>query len=157
MPTISRILVPVDLSVCSRAAIDFAAVIGRQFGASIDILNVWEPPRGVGPEFLIREPGEKGHPLLEDARVQAERELSDFLSGVEGHEKFGNRLEHGNAYKVIVKVASEGYDLVVMGTHGRTGLPHLLLGSVTEKVVRTATVPVLTVHAAETHPVQVAA
>jgi len=59
--------------------------------------------------------------------------------------------------KVIVKVASEGYDLVVMGTHGRTGLPHLLLGSVTEKVVRTATVPVLTVHAAETHPVQVAA
>ena len=59
--------------------------------------------------------------------------------------------------KVIVKVASEGYDLVVMGTHGRTGLPPLLLGSVTEKVVRTATVPVLTVHAAETHPVQVAA
>ncbi len=69
MPTISRILVPVDLSVCSRAAIDFAAVIGRQFGASIDVLNVWEPPRGVGPEFLIREPGEKGHPLLEDARA----------------------------------------------------------------------------------------
>jgi nucleotide-binding universal stress UspA family protein len=64
-------------------------------------------------------------------------------AGVEGH----LHLAPGNAVSVIDEVAREvGADLVVVGTRGRTGLPHVLLGSVAERVVRTAPCPVLTVH-----------
>jgi nucleotide-binding universal stress UspA family protein len=53
MPTISRLLVPVDFSACSRAALEYALFLGERFGASIDVLHVWDRPHGIGPEFLI--------------------------------------------------------------------------------------------------------
>jgi universal stress protein A len=154
MREIRRILVPVDFSECSRAALESAAVLGERFGASIDVLHVWETPHYVGPEFLIREPGEAGHPLQQAAFTQAETEMDEFLSGFRQRERFRVRLESGKPHETIIKLAAdERYDAIVMGTHGRSGLSHLVIGSVAEKVVRTAPCPVMTIRQPdETHP-----
>jgi nucleotide-binding universal stress UspA family protein len=76
--------------------------------------------------------------MLAKAKVQAESV---------GALEVGTKLLQGVAWDEIVRFAkTEGFDLIVMGTHGRTGIKHALLGSITEKVVRTASCPVLTVH-----------
>ncbi len=146
MREIHRILVPVDFSECSRAALERAAVLAERLGASIDVLHVWETPHYVGPEFLIREPDETGHPLREAALNQAEMEMDEFLSQFPQAQRFIVRFESGKPYETIIQMATDGhYDTIVMGTHGRSGLPHLLIGSVAEKVVRTAPCPVMTI------------
>jgi universal stress protein A len=146
MREIRRILVPVDFSECSRTALEYAAALAERFRASIDVLHVWEPPHYVGPEFLVREPGETGHPLQEVALAQAEKEMDGFLSGFGQRDQFRVRFESGKPHQTIITLAAnEHYDAIVMGTHGRSGLPHLLIGSVAEKVVRTAPCPVMTI------------
>ncbi len=150
MYEIRRILVPVDFSQCSRAALEHAIVLAERFGAPIDVVHVWEPPHYVGPEFLIRERGEKGHPVQEYALDQAKKEMDQFLSGFRERDRFHLRFESGKAYQTIIKLATdEHYDAIVMGTHGRTGLQHLLIGSVAEKVVRAAPCPVMTIRQPE--------
>ena len=62
MDIIRRILVPVDFSTCSRAALEYAAVIARRFGSGVDVLHVWEPPRYVGPDMTVTIPGRTGLP-----------------------------------------------------------------------------------------------
>ncbi len=150
MREIRRILVPVDFSACSRAALENAAVLAERLGASIDVLHVWEPLHYVGPEFLVGEPGEAGDTLREAALTQAETEMElemdEFLSGFRQRELFRVRFESGEPHETIVKLATnERYDTIVMGTHGRSGLGHLPIGSVAEKVVRAAPCPVMTV------------
>jgi nucleotide-binding universal stress UspA family protein len=96
MREIHRILVPVDFSDCSRAAVECASLLAERFGASIHVLHVWETPHYVGPEFLIREPGETGNPLEKAALTQAESEMYEFLwtpapgSGKRGREGCAN-------------------------------------------------------------------
>lgn len=151
MYEIRRILVPVDFSECSRVALEDAAALAERVGASIDVLHVWDTPRYVGPEFLIREPGETGNPLEEAALNQAETEMDEFLAGFPRRERLRIRFESGKAYETIVKLATdEHYDVIVMGTHGRSGLTHLFTGSVAEKVVRTAPCPVMTIRRPDT-------
>ena len=151
MREIRRILVPVDFSDCSRVALENAGVLAERVGASIDVLYVWDTPHYVGPEFLMREPGETGHPLEKAALTQAETQMDDFLSGIPQRERLRVRFESGKPYETIVKLAGdEHYDVIVMGTHGRTGLPHMLIGSVAEKVVRTAPCPVMTIRRSDT-------
>lgn len=92
-----------------------------------------------------------------DAQVDAEhvshrewRELGAFLSGVDPKhaQAIHQKVTLGDPTQVIVELAKQGrYDLIVMGTHGRTGLNHFLVGSVAERVIRLAPCPVLTVHA----------
>ncbi len=151
MREIRRILVPVDFSECSRAALEWAALLAERFGGSIDVLHVWDTPHYVGPEFLIREPGETGHPLQKAALAQAETEMYEFLSRFrQGSERFRVRLESGKPYETIIKLAAdEHFDAIVMGTHGRSGFRHLVLGSVAEKVVRAASCPVMTIRQPE--------
>ena len=86
--------------------------------------------------------------LSHTAHTHAEKQMNDFASEVRqaGLSIADVRLESGDAARMIVDVADTGgFDLIVMGTHGRTGLGHLLMGSVAEKVIRRAHVPVLTV------------
>ncbi len=151
MREIHRVLVPVDFSDCSRAALECAVMLAERFGASIHVLHVWETPHYVGPEFLIREPGETGSPLEKAAFTQAETEMYEFLSAFRPREEqFRVRLESGKPYETIVKLAAdEHFDAIVMGTHGSSGLRHLVLGSVAEKVVRTAPCPVMTIRQPE--------
>jgi nucleotide-binding universal stress UspA family protein len=156
MPTLRRILVPVDFQEGSRAALVYAAFLAEPFHASIDVLHVWEPPHLVGADLLLHgsaSPG--GQTLAQFARTHAGHEMEHFLSAIErrGTIRVRGRLESGNVPRTIVQLAAETpYDLIVMGTHGRRGLERILLGSVAERVVRLAPCPVITLRATEDRP-----
>jgi universal stress protein A len=153
METFKRILVPVDFSPCSREALARAAALAERLDASIDLLHVWQPPPVVNPETMIGT-GPDGPGLVQFARDQAEASMAKF---VEQARSSGMRIEKasvepGDPARSIVEAADRGdYDLIAMGTHGRTGLAHLLLGSVAEKVVRRAKRPVMTVREESAH------
>jgi nucleotide-binding universal stress UspA family protein len=155
MLNVRKILVPVDFSECSGAAVDYAAFLAESFGAQITLLHAWQPPADLGPflgQVAIRDPDSgKDRTLAEFVESQSRRALDGLLERVKakGVDVEG-RLEAGAARKGIIDVSeSEGFDLIVMGTHGRTGLAHAVMGSVAEWVVRHAKVPVLTVRADE--------
>jgi nucleotide-binding universal stress UspA family protein len=141
---VSKILVPVDLSSCSRRALAHALSLAEALGASLDVLHVAEVPE------LTREPqvaSEKGATTLRDYVLDVGRaELASFLESEAPKDKLTQRIEAGRPRDVILEQAKKGgYDLIVMGTHGRTGRARSLAGSVTESVVRMAATPVLTV------------
>ena len=146
-PTITRILVPTDFSATSDAALDFATMIAGTLGASLHLLYVFEDPFVTGAfaaEAYVPMPPATRTALLDDARTRLRHRLSP-----EDQRKFRATAEivTGVSAPAIVDFANEnGIDLIVMGTHGRTGMAHLLIGSVAERVVRTAMCPVLTVH-----------
>lgn len=143
-----RILVPVDFSPCSRRALDVAVDLARELGAKIDLLHAWTAPAYVSPYVAVQVSSEGPAKTLEDlAKEEAKKEMDRFLEGLTppGAEPLGIRIEFGFEPDVIL-AAAKSYDLVVMGTHGRAGLAHLILGSVTERVLRRSTTPVLTVH-----------
>jgi len=143
-----RILVPVDYSECSRAALRAALEIAQKFGSSIEVVHVWDRPTYVSDVLMV---GGQGHPqksLVDLIRENAERDMDEFLATLElpAGAKVSHRLIAGEPASTIVKELQSGnYDLVVISTHGRTGLAHLLLGSVTEKLVRLSPIPVMTV------------
>jgi nucleotide-binding universal stress UspA family protein len=147
-PQVRTVLVPVDFSPASDAALPWAELLARAFGARIVLLHVVELTyeelsafsewTGGEPlvEAVLRASEERAR---EELRMRAER-----LQGAEVllHTAFGT----ATARHRIPEVAREvGADLVVMGTHGRTGVERILFGSVAEHVVRTSPVPVLTV------------
>lgn len=146
MKAIRQILVPSDFSESSRAALDYAVELARPLDASIDVLHVWEAPLFMPPASLL-ETGVADTSLVEIFRKNAEDSLAQFVSeakhrGVRVRAAFA---ELGPPAHTIVEFArSREYDLIVMGTHGRTGLSHALIGSVAERVVRHASCPVLT-------------
>jgi universal stress protein A len=148
MYTVGKILVPVDFSACSRAALDYAAFLAARFGASIDVLHIWSPPRAAwGPPYPISVDHDR---LVLFERTEAGRKMKEFLAHLEeeGGLQVRGRIESGDAYATILNVAAgDDYDLIVMGTHGRTGMTHLLLGSIAESVVRRAPCPVATIRA----------
>ena len=154
MLTIRRILGPTDFSAGAHSALEYAALLAERFEATLEVLHVWEYPSAYGPvvaEAVIHT--DEGRMTVADlvrtrAGKQLERVLADLGRRVtiEHH----GRLETGDPAQAIIKVAaSGGHDLIVMGTHGRTGLSHLFTGSVAEKVVRGAPCPVLTIHVPE--------
>jgi nucleotide-binding universal stress UspA family protein len=150
MFTLRRILVPVDFSPCSKAAVSYACFLAERFDAAVDVLHVWQTPDYTSPEQLVQVPGETQHTLASLARRKAEVAMEGFLADLKTPVKLASRFESGDAYSTILNFAVEGwYDLVVMGTHGRTGLSHLVMGSVAEKVARSAPCPVLSVRAPE--------
>jgi nucleotide-binding universal stress UspA family protein len=143
MPTIRRILVPVDFSRYSRAALDYALELAAPFKAAVEVLYVWEPNGYAGNEALSLVPPPRGQ-KWDDTRVQMMRELDSFL-GAHGDQVRAVRVESGTPVDVIAEVAREGeFDLIVMGSHGRSGISRLLVGSVAEGVMRKSHVPVLT-------------
>lgn len=131
---VRRILVAVDFSSCSRAALEFALSLGVSLGASLEVLFVHQPDDG--KPFGAKESNatrEELHRFVETAPRDASVSLAE-------------RVESGDARERIVAIAeSDGFDLIVLGTHGRTGRSRSLAGSVAESVVRTASRPVLTV------------
>lgn len=146
MPAISRILCPVDFSEPSRHAIDHAVVIAGWYKAPIAALHVYNPvpPPVGGFDTAGYEPRTVPDP-------QAVNELRDavrqsFASAVAAGVEVQTLIDHGSAASSIVdRARTLPADLIVMGTHGTGGFEHLLLGSVTEKVLRKARCPVMTV------------
>ena len=149
MTRITRILVPTDFSATADAALDYAYVLAERFNASIELLHVLDDPfvaDGMAAEAYISEA-----PTLRTAMLQeAQERLRHRASTRGGLPAIKTEVLFGHGARTIVEYAAErGVDLVVMGTHGRTGLAPLLLGSVAEQLVRTAPCPVLTVRHVE--------
>lgn len=148
MPAPSRILVPVDLSEGSLVLLNYAVQLARPFNASIDVINVWEPPQYVAPDLLVAAPGWNAQSLEQMAVDTAKKELETLVRKVENPPvPLRARVEVGEAASTVLRVAEEGkHDLIIMGTHGRRGLPRLLMGSVAQKVVARSNCPVVTLH-----------
>jgi nucleotide-binding universal stress UspA family protein len=139
MSSIKHILVPVDFSPASERSLDKALQLARAFDARVTLLHVWSLP-AVGYAEGLAWP-------IDDLQQAAREALAEvYAKTVKLHPKTDSVLLEGNEWRQILEtVNSRGCDLVVMGTHGRRGLPRLLLGSVAERVVRPSPVPVLTV------------
>jgi nucleotide-binding universal stress UspA family protein len=140
--TIQRILVAHDFGDASDEALKFAIGLAEKLGARVTVLHAYEVPVYGFPE---------GVALTADVAGQIRTVTSDALDRIvrdaarPGLDLHGT-LRQGPAWSEITAAATELHaDLVVIGTHGRRGLAHALLGSVAEKVVRTAPCPVLTV------------
>jgi universal stress protein A len=148
MISMQKILVPTDLSACSTRALHEAHSFAAAFSATVDLLYVWSLPTLVAPESLITGMGINEQPLLDWIRSSARDLLTNFENEAKsaGIALGASFCEPGDpATTILERAASGAYDLLVLGTHGRTGLSHALLGSVAEKVVRRAPCPVLTV------------
>lgn len=142
-----HILVATDFSDASHPALEAAAAQARSAGSKVSLVHVFDPTPMIPPaaipaprkmeESIAREMEERVVEELSVVRKQVFADVPD-VSEVP--------LRHANAAFAICQYAEKnGVDLIVLGTHGRTGLSHLLIGSVAERVVRHARVPVLTV------------
>jgi universal stress protein A len=141
-----RLLVPVDFSDCSRNALMHAVLLSAHFDAQLDVMRAFDVPAYMPPEALLVM-GHVSAPWLDFAEQRAREELSTFVTE-RARQLRPNRqiVVAGSPANAIVQLAAEeDYDLIVMGTHGRSGFSHLVLGSTAERVVRAAPCPVLTV------------
>jgi nucleotide-binding universal stress UspA family protein len=148
MNAIRQILVPVDFSVPSRAALEDAAELAAKFGASVDVIHVWQAPGFFPVGSNVPGTGVGELAMSDMIRKNAEEALTGFIDEARRRNVIVRsfRTIGGAPAHAIVDAAKEGnYDLIVVGTHGRTGLPRVLLGSVAESVVRHAHCPVLAV------------
>ncbi len=143
---IRRILVPVDFSPNSRKAVDYASAFAKQFGATLTFLHV------VQLNYAYGEFGAIDFTAVErEMRAGAEKELAGLISAAAGTGLDARSMvREGSPPKVIADVARElQSDLLVISTHGYTGLRHVLMGSIAESVVRYAPCPVLVVRLQE--------
>lgn len=143
MIAIRKILVPTDFSALSKQAQTWATELAKRYDASLTLLHVYQPISYALPEGYVLPSAN----LLADLEVNLGRALDEAKKQLESAGvPVDTSLVQGIPFAEIVRFAREGgYDLVVLSTHGRTGLRHALLGSVAEKVVRKAPCPVLTV------------
>jgi nucleotide-binding universal stress UspA family protein len=139
MSTIKHILVATDFSEPSEAALAMALDLGRRFEARVTLLPAWAIPMVAYAEGV-------SWPLF-DLQESAKKALDDLLATTaKTYPNVDAVLREGTDWQQIIDTAKErGCDLVVMGTHGRRGIPRVVLGSVAEKVVRLSPVPVVTV------------
>src|SRR5688572_27426732 len=142
---IKQILVPVDFSVHSIKALETALSLAGKFGAEVTLVHIVEQ---------IIYPGDWMYPAIAmtDFAAEQREQISAKLkalakrSGVKSHEV----VRLGRAWQEVVEIAKERKaDLIVLATHGYTGLRHVLLGSVAEKILRHAPCPVLSIRADE--------
>jgi nucleotide-binding universal stress UspA family protein len=141
LPSLKRILVPVDFSHCSKEALKFAAPFARQFGAGLTVLHVVAPFYPIDP-YGVNLPDYFGPDLMS----QAEKLLDCLVrEAVPPEVASQNLTRHGQPAHEIIQASRElGADLIIIPTHGHTGLKHVVFGSTAEYVVRHATCPVLT-------------
>ncbi len=140
-----KVLCPIDFSDPARAAMRAAIEICRMTGGDLTLFHAYELPGYTLPEgSVVASPK-----MLQDLSDQADAHLAEWQKLAEQMGAQRVRVEKGIGEPAlsIVELAQEGaFDLIVLGTHGRTGIRHALLGSITERVVRHARCPVLTIH-----------
>jgi universal stress protein A len=140
---IRKILVPVDFSECATAALAYAVSFAGQLDASLVLLHIVEPAVG-GETYLTLTPtlDDTNEHLVEAARERLQAVRQRHI----GQQNSEILVRIGWAPSEIADTAQAlGADLIILGTHGHSGLKHVLLGSTAEKVVRQAGCPVLTV------------
>jgi nucleotide-binding universal stress UspA family protein len=145
MTEFKHILCPVDFSDASRHALQHAIAIAGWFESHITGLHVTRPEFVFEPPVLFAERG--GLKALRADRDQLHARLNDWMRpATDARIPWSGRVEEGLPAQCVLDCArSLPADVIVMGTHGRSGFEHLVLGSVTEKVLRNATCPVMTV------------
>lgn len=146
MIALGHILVPTDFSEPADAALQYAQVLARKFGSRLHLLHVVPEPFAYpwGTDVATFPMAD----LLTQSEAAARQRLEQIASGLEDlpagvgvHTAVGSPVD-----RILDYVRDHRVDLVVVGTHGRGMVGHLLLGSVAERVIRRAGVPVLTVH-----------
>lgn len=143
MALIQRILVPTDFSDCAKRALEYAAELSAKLAAEVVLVHVYAPPTVFLPEGAVLFP-------MKDSELRAQLGAGLDKVALEaralGAHPTRTVFAEGDAAREIVRVAREEHcDLIVMGTHGRAGIRHLVLGSVAERVVRKADCAVLSV------------
>jgi nucleotide-binding universal stress UspA family protein len=147
MIKLQRILVPSDFSDCSDAAVRYGLELARKFGATLHLLHVVQDPATqpwAAEGFAV--------PVLEavDQWQKDAKARLDALIPSEDRARAVVSCSIAAPFPEILRYAADNdIDLIVMGTHGRGGVSHMLLGSIAEKVVRRAPCPVLTVRQPE--------
>jgi nucleotide-binding universal stress UspA family protein len=144
------ILVPTDFGELSDAALDYAIDLSRVLSSEIILMHAYEIPIVGFPDGAIVATAELTAQILEGAKIGLDQQLASRSNrGVQ----IRGLIKQGEPYRMVNEAVDElGVGLVVMGTHGRKGIPRVLIGSVAEKVVRTSKVPVLTVHTLDGKP-----
>jgi nucleotide-binding universal stress UspA family protein len=148
MATVKKILCAVDFAEYSPQVADYAKTLSHAFDADIQVLYV-APTLAqyvgfqVSPSSIENFVGE----IISGAEDTMEKFLQEHLQGVRAT---GHVLSGYAAEEILRFAAENGMDLIVMGTHGRSGIDRILFGSVAEKVVKSATIPVLTLRPAQT-------
>jgi nucleotide-binding universal stress UspA family protein len=141
---LTQILVPTDFSPGADAALGWAQSLGAAFSAKVVLLHVVDLSIAAlagFPSTLAAVPA--AGELLDRIRTESEEEMHRLVARIPGAQ---GMVREGMPRAAILDVAREvGADLIVMGTHGRTGLTHVVFGSVAEHVVRHSRIPVLTV------------
>lgn len=140
MKRMNRILCPTDFSDCSRRALSLALQLAGDCGAELTVLHSVDTNpsfEGLTPMAGLLREG-RGYARYAEEQIAALKRSLDLS-------RCRIELSEGPSYKVILRKAAEGFDLLVMGTHGLSGFERFLLGSVTEKVLHRAEIPLLTV------------
>lgn len=143
MAEIKRILCPVDFSETSEHALRYAIDLASRLGADVRLVHAYQLPTYALPDgALLARPD-----FVKELTTELQKQLDELVHRYSGHGvDLQGKIVEGLAFSEINRIAEEeDADMIVMGTHGRTGMKHLLLGSVAERVVRTAQLPVLTV------------
>jgi nucleotide-binding universal stress UspA family protein len=140
-----RILIPIDFSACSELALDYGIILARRLGASVHVLYVSEVPKELVGDWV----GDRDSFVDADiraGRTRIERTLAQLKE--KGLTSCTGEVAPGYAEDVILNQSRSGkYDLIVIGTHGRTGFKRLWVGSVAERVTRHSAIPVVMVRA----------
>ncbi len=143
---IKKILCPTDFSECAEHALGYAQLLSGFSGAKLLLLAAFEPfTYSQGSEFFESQYDMAGAAMEFESAFK--KQLDDRVAAMKlTNHKVSGIFAVGLPFMEIIKAAREQKaDMIVMGTHGRTGLEHVLMGSVAEKVVRKAPCPVLTV------------
>jgi nucleotide-binding universal stress UspA family protein len=140
---IRQILAPTDFSECSKQAVACAYELAQTFGARLALLHVLDDL----PSYIGFIPPGGAAAILEDLERQVRLDLTQLLPTAEDAKvEVVTQVVTGTPYLKIIEIAQkEKADLIVIATHGRTGLSHLVMGSVAERIVRLAPCPVLTI------------
>lgn len=147
-PLFNRILVPTDFSAEAEHAVVVASELSRVYAAPLTLIHVYDPIAYPLPDgYVMYTPGQLSDILTEcDKRLARAKDTADSAGAI----GVTTRLLQGSTAAEIVRFAKQdGYDLIVIGSHGRTGVVRVLLGSIAERVVQTAECAVLTVKRAE--------
>jgi nucleotide-binding universal stress UspA family protein len=147
MIALKNVLVATDFGEPAEAAVMYGRALARAFGATLHVLHVVQDVyhASYGSEFYIPEDPDVQHEVNEAVRKQLDtvvREATEDGMTI----RSALRMSNAPAPTIVQFAKDQNIDLIVMGTRGRKGVAHLLLGSVAEHVVRTAPCPVLTVH-----------
>jgi nucleotide-binding universal stress UspA family protein len=143
---VRRILVPLDHSGGSDAVVEYACAVARGLASTLTLMHVYEPPStmvGIVPGASVG-----GDTVAEYDAGIALLDHAAMVVRANGFDKVERILERASSssHAIVNHARAGAFDLIVMGTHGRSGFKHLVMGSVAEQVIRTTSCPILLVH-----------